>query len=623
MKRPVASLFVALLIAAYLPGCAYITRASQSSSGGQADSWSNSPSVSADGRWVAFNSAASNLVPGDTNGTTDVFVRDNLTKQVARISVADNGTQGDGHSSFPSISDDGRWVAFASDATNLDAGDTNGQQDIYVHDRDYDNDGLFDETGAIWTGIVSLTTTGSFPTTGYSTLPVISGDGHVIVYESTATLAPEDTNGQMDVYTTNLSGGFPITRLISKPVGGGGPANGLSDQPTVNLDGTVVAFETAATNLVAGDTNGKFDVVIVDSHTAPPTMARATGAVLADADVLLPSLSRDGAGRFVAFASAASNLVPPKGNATLEVYVLDRDTGAITAESRPPFGFADPDGNSLYAKVSADGNRVAFHSSATNLVADDTNGQPDIFVRDRASDLTQRASTGSMLDQSDNGSQVPAISTDGNYVAFDSVATNLVAGDTNGAQDVFTRGAIVPQIDSVNRLAGPYLWAPHLPWGPTSLRITGRGFGSNISVDLGADVTILGMTHAPTQIVLQLAVTDGSTGARNVVVKNLATPGVAGGASTRVCVACLSIQRWVTNPDPIPYPYGGLAIAVGLLSHNEFTPSTRAQGYGTSYSSGDALVLVIPDGSPHGASDLTLTDTVNGTVTCAGCLHLG
>ena len=135
MKSRLASLLVSLLAASLLSGCVYISRASQSSTGVQANSSAGSPSISADGRWVAFASLASNLVPGDTNGVSDVFVRDNLTKTVVRVSVADNGTQGDGHSTFPSISDDGRRVAFSTEATNLRAGDTNGLQDIYSGPR--------------------------------------------------------------------------------------------------------------------------------------------------------------------------------------------------------------------------------------------------------------------------------------------------------------------------------------------------------------------------------------------------------------------------------------------------------------------------------------------------------
>ena len=169
MKSRLASLLVSLLAASLLSGCVYISRASQSSTGVQANSSSTAPSVSADGRWVAFSSLASNLVPGDTNGVSDVFVRDNLTKTVVRVSVATNGTQGDGHSTFPSISDDGRRVAFSTEATNLRGGDTNGLQDIYYRDRDVDGNGIFDEPGGVLTEVLSISlTTPGFATSGIS-----------------------------------------------------------------------------------------------------------------------------------------------------------------------------------------------------------------------------------------------------------------------------------------------------------------------------------------------------------------------------------------------------------------------------------------------------------------------
>ena len=391
MKSRLASLLVSLLAASLLSGCVYISRASQSSTGVQANSSSTAPSISADGRWVAFSSLASNLVPGDTNGVSDVFVRDNLTKTVVRVSVAGNGTQGDGHSTFPSISDDGRRVAFSTEATNLRGGDTNGLQDIYFRDRDADGNGIFDEPGGVVTEVLSISlTTPGFATSGISARPEINGNGMGVVFQSTAALVPEDTNGLMDVYSTQLTGGLPSVRLISKPAGGG-VADGPSDWATVNFDGTVVAFETAAPNLGGGNPSGRLDVVIWDAHSAPPRAHPATGAVQADSDLVFPNVSSDAAGRFVVFSSVATNLGNPKSNALPEVYLLDRTSGVITAESRYPF--EEPNGGSYFATVSADGSRVSFQSTATNLVLGDANGLADIFVRDRPSDLIQMAST--------------------------------------------------------------------------------------------------------------------------------------------------------------------------------------------------------------------------------------
>jgi len=303
------------------------------------------------------------------------------------------------------------------------------------------------------------------------------------------------------------------------------------------------------------------------------------------------------------------------------VYLLDRTTGAITAESR--FPFEEPNGGSFFPTVSADGARVSFQSSATNLVFGDANGQTDIFVRDRPSDLIQVASTATGLEQGNANSPTAAISADGNYIAFESNATNIVTPDTNGTLDVFTRGAIVPQIDDVKRVHGSFqgmVHAPNLAWGPNKLRITGKGFGPNVSVDLGAGVTINNVQHSPTQIDIDLTVANGASGTRNLKVTNLATAGVAGGATDQGCTGCVTIQRWATSPDPVPV---GFPIIV-LTSNGEFTPSTTASGFGVSFSSPNDVFLLPPQPGPaSGTYDIVLQQTVNGTVTCTGCLHMG
>jgi len=165
------------------------TRVSVDSSGIQGDIYSFVPSISADGRYVAFESFATNLVAGDNNGYLDIFVRDRQTGQTTRVSVDNSGNQGNGHSSAPSISADGRNVAFQSDATNLVAGDTNGVYDIFVHDR---------QTGR--TTRVSVNSSG-IQGNAYSDQPSISADGRHVAFESLATnLAAGETNGATDVF---------------------------------------------------------------------------------------------------------------------------------------------------------------------------------------------------------------------------------------------------------------------------------------------------------------------------------------------------------------------------------------------------------------------------------------
>ena len=191
-------------------------------------------------------------------------------------------------------------------------------------------------------------------------------------------------------------------------------------------------------------------------------------------------------------------------------------------------------------------------------MAGDTNAHDDIFVRDRTSGLTQIASTTSLLDPANGFSGRSAMSDDGRYVAFDSTATNLVTPDANGnAHDIFTRAAVVPHIDSVARVGsltfgGQFEAAPRLGWGRHTLRITGKGFGPDVSVALGAGVTILNVQRTPTQINVELRVANGSSGTRDVTVSNVGLLPINSIASSQVCSACVAIQRWVTVPDPVP-----------------------------------------------------------------------
>ncbi len=337
MRTRLVSLLGALALVALLPGCAYISRATETETGTQADSYSGFASLSDNGRWVAFRSFATNLVPGDTNGVYDVFVRDNQTKRVVRVSVATDGTQGNGTSEWPSISNDGSRIAFASVASNLSASDTNGVRDIFIHDRDTDDDGVFDEPENVFTERLSGTLGGGLGNAP-SDRPAIFGDGNGVVYESAAALVPEDTNADLDVYMTLFGGFIPITRLVSDPVHVSNPANGTSFSVSVNVDGSVIAFTTLATNMFAGDTNGVSDVVVARgaslgfAHHARARDRRSSGRC-SSSD---PAVSDDGG--FVAFVSWATNLVPGDTGLLVDVFVADLDTHAVTVESRRPDG---------------------------------------------------------------------------------------------------------------------------------------------------------------------------------------------------------------------------------------------------------------------------------------------
>ena len=372
MRSARVSLLLTVALVAVLPGCAYLNRANQSASGVQATGISILPSLSSDARWVAFESQGAALVPGDTNFAIDVFARDNLTKQVVRVSVATDGTEANGRSDWPSISNDASRIVFTSEATNLDPGDTDPDRDVYMRDRDTDHDGIFDEPGAVSTTLLS----GDVPAGSWCDVPEIFGNGGGAVYQVEQ---PNSTN----VYSTTMFAGvFPVTRLVSAPLAGGS-ADGPSYEASVDVDGGVIAFTTRATNLFAGDTNGVADVAVWDGRGVPfglPVfLGRLTAAVVPDAASGEPSVNDDG--NAVAFSSQATNLVPGETGTWRDVFVEDRQTNTITPASRKADGTSASGGDSRDPSISADGNRVSFTSTATDLGPDNT-WFDDVFVRD-------------------------------------------------------------------------------------------------------------------------------------------------------------------------------------------------------------------------------------------------
>jgi Tol biopolymer transport system component len=304
-------------------------------------------------------------VAGDTKGSWQVFVRDYTTGATTRVSVAVAGGRGNSNSLEPSISADGRFVAFSSRASNLVAGDTNRSEDIFVRDR----------------------------TTGATTRVSVDGAGNQV--------------------------------------------NGDSERPSISADGRLVAFASEADNLVAGDTNGLEDVFVRDRATGAITRVSVDGAGnQANSGSHYPSISADG--RFVAFHSAADNLVAGDTNGLEDVFVRDRTTGATTQVSVAGAG-NQGNSDSFVPSISADGRFVAFGSTADNLVAGDTNGYADVFIHDRQTGATTRVSVDNAGNQGNSHSFGPSISADGRFVAFYSLAHNLVAGDTNLREDVLVR----------------------------------------------------------------------------------------------------------------------------------------------------------------------------------------
>ena len=429
MKNKYLSVFVALALLALLASAAtasgpgVTTRVSVASDGTQGNGESSNPTISRDGRTVAFESYASTLVTGDTNGMPDVFIHDNVTGATTRVSVASDGTQANFGSFGSALSSDGHSVAFYSQANNLVTGDTNAKFDVFVRDL------LAGTTERV--SVASDGTQGNNP----SWHPAISADGSYVVFDSDATnLVTPDTNAKRDVFLRDRA--HSATFRISVGVGGT-QTDGDSSNPVISANGGKIAFSSSATNLVNGDTNGFTDVFVYDRSTQAITrVSVATDGSQANGTSLSPAISSDG--RYVAFESAASNLVAGDTNGKSDIFIHDNVTGATTRVSVASDG--TPGNNDSYVpRFSGDQHAVAFMSLADNLVAGDTNSVADVFVRNLVTNTTTRVSVAWDGAQGNNGSSYPALSSDGSVIAFQSNATNLVAGDSNAKQDIFVR----------------------------------------------------------------------------------------------------------------------------------------------------------------------------------------
>jgi Tol biopolymer transport system component len=357
--------------------------------------------------------------------------------EVARVSVGSAGTQGNATSVSAgnrALTSDARFVAFQSSASDLVPGDTNGVEDIFVHDR---------MTGA--TSRVSVAQGGA-QATRTSLNPAMSHDGRYVAFDNTGSLVSGDTNAASDVYVRDLVTGTTTRESVSAA---GGQGSRGSAVPALSGDGMRVAFESGATNLVPGDTNNRKDVFVRD-RSVPTTLRVSVGAGGAWGDGDSSNAAIAASAPMVAFESLATNLVPGDTNAVGDVFVHDMTAGMTTRVSVASDG-TQANGRSTRAAMSADGSVVAFESLASNLVPGDTNGASDVFVHDRTSGVTTRVSVGTGGTQGGGGSFVPAVSADGRWVLFESVAPDLVSGDSNGTRDVFLHD----RLTGVTRRMGP------------------------------------------------------------------------------------------------------------------------------------------------------------------------
>ncbi len=401
-------------------------RISVSSAGVEGNRASWGTSISADGRFVAFESWARTLVGTDTNGTDDVFVRDRRNGTTERVSVSSAGVESNDRSSEPSISANGRFVAFSSSGSNLVENDNNRVPDIFVRDR---RDGT--------TTRISVSSA-SVEANLHSYGPSISANGRFVAFYSYASnLVRNDHNRAADVFVRDLRNGT-TTRISVSSAGIKG--NSASYDPAISANGRFVAFWSVASNLVENDTNGTDDVFVHDRRNGTTERVSVSSAGVEGNDRSSdPSISASG--RLVAFSSYSKNLVENDTDHASDIFVHDRKTRTTTRVSASYTGL-ECNGGSYGPSISADGRSVAFWSSASNLVRNDTNIANDVFVRDRTDGTTTLISATSAGSGGNASSYDGSISADGRFVTFWSYASNLVENDTNGRPDDFVRGPL-------------------------------------------------------------------------------------------------------------------------------------------------------------------------------------
>ena len=419
------------------------------------------------------------ILPGNNNGKTHIYVQNKLTGERKRVTVSTDGALANSHSSYPSLSSDGRYVVFNSDADNLVSDDTNGLRDIFIHDVETKETIRIpppfqpaDLADVLLHSVPSYT---------------ISGNGRYIVYD-TPHLGYRNIDGRItnEVYLYDRVEGE--TTRVSTPIDQASEST-FSNRPSISNDGRYIVFSGDSRYLKSENYRGAvLSAFIYDQNSGKTTAITENVNTYQKIGFPTGAATISGDGRHIAFTSRLS------GDNQNNVYVLDRDTDAVskisvssTGEQTNSHVTSDPQ----LLKFSDNGRFVAYWSLATNLVSDDTNGVRDIFVRDIVLEETTRVSVASDGTQGNNESTLYALSDDGRYIFFGSFANNLVPDDKTSTADYFIhdRGpitatlSITASIDAQPTLTEP---GPPLPdsGSPATWKYTVKNHGSEPAMNV-------------------------------------------------------------------------------------------------------------------------------------------
>ncbi len=520
-------------------------RISVDSNGMQASAWSTALSVNQDGRFISFTSSADNLVTNDTNSAEDIFLRDRLLGTTVRVSVSTSGGEANDRSFHSSISDDGRFIAFDSNASNLVDNDTNAGRDVFVRDLQENR-----------TFRVSVATDGG-NANGPSQQPTVSADGNYVAFYSQASnLVGNDTNQSPDVFVHELSSGE--TTMVSvdshgEPQGG----HNCSAPPSISGDGRYVAFCSSSPTLVPNDTNSKEDIFVHDrANGRTRRVSVDSNGTQGDAQSVYPVISANG--NAVVFVSLATNLTADATTGLWHVYAHDLETAhtRLLAPQGSSFEGFGPD-------ISADGRHVVLGAGTDTAV-----------IHDRTMGTTEF-----LLNPGTHSPEFFArISGDGRHVAFLSQSDQLVNNDTNGVSDVFATAP--PNRAPAISLTGDN---PAIVTLGSSYIEPGAMAQDGEDGDISDQITISGQIDTGTVGTYQLTYTVTDTAGLS------ATP----------------VRREIIVVEPLSHVYPD-PVVEGPTIYASTNPAINADGRYVVFFSTD--YTLVPGGSPQGGSDLYVLD---------------